>query len=1395
MNGDLIDLKNEKSQFNFHNEESRDSIDKLNDQLNKKNVFDDYFPGNTANKIHSGIQFSKNNLFFKSTPNKIAFDSVKVKNTGTTCIYFKWQRVYTPCTLEARKNDGIEKFFCHYSDSKLSPNEEKEFTLSFFSEKNGNFFEDWILVTNPQIKNVNLNLHLNGMCLLIEDAYSNKVLSINKALEDGAVRSIIKELVTDIISTIKHTDPPLPEMTNKEDFEYFFVTENKKYNVEYSQYNMKLFNDYTNKLFNILAKQRGTGVEDKDYYENEIDNSLINQSINDKLNTEEVKKTATVNTNPNLKTNESNLKIVNNKAKVDESSKNKKVIADVNEPVNSQAQPKDAITKNKQQLIQEKFNKQNPDLIWTGNIEHLFDAINLIDDESIKELLDYQLKCLIHVCRSSEPENNILFSFSKNLFNELALEFVDENNAIREDMLLHPIIFDYLSRKFITNDKDMDKYNLEVKKRIEEYYKKAKKKPYKNKEEEEAELKLYKSKSYEKMVSLIHSKIDNLSKAAVKKKIDNLALKGNKFNESYIEFLSKIMTISTLTKTIKDAGISLVRIDLNGLNIVENDTELNISNVDGLHKNIRIKKIEGLDKCLKSVESLFNKNAKLVVLLIDWGPKNGFYNEKYSTKQIADYLSQEGLLEQIIEFEPNINNFKTFNKRLSEDVLKENTLLIVENLNFFPEECGYEFFEQIKPVDQNRSVLNASNNNIENEDSRISNSKNNDKITKDLKDAVHNKGSSSFKDVKDNKNKNKVSNLASNVVNVSMNNESGIENEEPKLIKTSLNYYTKKKFISKLSQNIDLYVNDSIYSIKNKYPTILDFNLNVEKRVLGTRIEEQLNKITTFFSIDSKDYLLVVGSNLQENPDSDLFNILLTVNATLPKFRTIVFLGKVGLMIAGFIQKNVGFGKEFILPQEYYSLVRYIIISAKMHNVNLILPCDIRTIPLTEYKRFNGQDFSYYNDLAIKLEKVASGELEQNPNDIDIRSYKIDNSFDDNIGDDFKNPFGKNINYFKYYFDVINKLRKRQKREEKIIESTDADELEDHEEYHIIKLTKEEKETLKKYENNSVSFSISNAIRDFYNLQKIDMPKKMLKNQKQEFDYQDYIYNKKIVLPQNPESKIKKEDLILNDLDKDKNKDNNPLAVNRTSVLNVNNLKDAKDKVKDKDKEKDNKDAKDVKDKDKEKDNKQNLVNSGIKENVNSLSDSTTIVSEPKLAYSTESSLIDYGEETYKTLYDNIKRNNCVMVLGELHPTKISNLFDDYLNFTKCIVDSKAAYKKVYEDMVLEDPNMKNLEIMKQKKFLMNIFLKSPNLVEMVKQCKKRMAMLVDQEDDADDQVDEEQLNLDMVYLVDYIIEDNLEIIDNVLQGEDIPGFYALSENKEIGQKTEELDLKYLDEI
>jgi len=70
---------------------------------------------------------------------------------------------------------------------------------------------------------------MNGLCLLSLDKYSEKISRINTDLLKNAHKTMIKEMVLDFIATIKHDEPPLPNMDDVEIFKFYFLLYNKEY--------------------------------------------------------------------------------------------------------------------------------------------------------------------------------------------------------------------------------------------------------------------------------------------------------------------------------------------------------------------------------------------------------------------------------------------------------------------------------------------------------------------------------------------------------------------------------------------------------------------------------------------------------------------------------------------------------------------------------------------------------------------------------------------------------------------------------------------------------------------------------------------------------------------------------------------------------------------------------------------------------------------------------------------------------------------------------------------------------------------------------------------------------------------------------------------------------------
>ena len=102
----------------------------------KKNLIENIQPSDkdfeNLPQTNCSIELDKHQLFFHSLPNQIAYDTVTIKNTGKTCIYFQWQKSSNSFQLEDKRSDGMDRFFCHYGDDKIYPDEEREFTFSFF---------------------------------------------------------------------------------------------------------------------------------------------------------------------------------------------------------------------------------------------------------------------------------------------------------------------------------------------------------------------------------------------------------------------------------------------------------------------------------------------------------------------------------------------------------------------------------------------------------------------------------------------------------------------------------------------------------------------------------------------------------------------------------------------------------------------------------------------------------------------------------------------------------------------------------------------------------------------------------------------------------------------------------------------------------------------------------------------------------------------------------------------------------------------------------------------------------------------------------------------------------------------------------------------------------------
>ena len=96
---------NEEEIIAIHNE-------KVKDKERENNLKISMDKSAETESTYSNIVFNKHELFFNSLPNEMAFDSVIIKNTGKTCVYYKWQKNNKKFKLEEKKQEPSFSVMC-----------------------------------------------------------------------------------------------------------------------------------------------------------------------------------------------------------------------------------------------------------------------------------------------------------------------------------------------------------------------------------------------------------------------------------------------------------------------------------------------------------------------------------------------------------------------------------------------------------------------------------------------------------------------------------------------------------------------------------------------------------------------------------------------------------------------------------------------------------------------------------------------------------------------------------------------------------------------------------------------------------------------------------------------------------------------------------------------------------------------------------------------------------------------------------------------------------------------------------------------------------------------------------------------------------------------------------
>ena len=178
--------------------------------------------------------------------------------------------------------------------------------------------------------------------------------------------------------------------------------------------------------------------------------------------------------------------------------------------------------------------------------------------------------------------------------------------------------------------------------------------------------------------------------------------------------------------------------------------------------------------------------------------------------------------------------------------------------------------------------------------------------------------------------------------------------------------------------------------------------------------------------------------------------------------------------------------------------------------------------------------------------------------------------------------------------------------------------------------------------------------------------------------------------------------------------------------------------------------------------------------------------------------LVDFGEHSYQQLLDSISQMHGIMWIGRLSPSKCENMFDNYIKIINKISERKKELKEKFEeDQATEEKKLLETDL-KARKQLLNVFLKGKSIYDVIKENYKLIQTGQANPDELGDEdeagQDEEQFSHDMHALIDYYIDDDFELINSILKGKHISGFYGLDKD-ELIDKEEEFDPKSIEDI
>ncbi|CAD8058113.1 unnamed protein product [Paramecium primaurelia] len=573
------------------------------------------------------LKMKKEHISFLVKTETVGYDNVVVSNNGSAAIYYEWKRIESVRKQPNSIQDiNEERFFCHHDQNVIKPGERIKFVFSFLSKQAGVFNEEWELKCEPPCLTQLPNLKLTGISF-IDDELTNGRKEFQKQIKNKFALKIATEIVDDIFEEVKTPPPPKPDLNDPEQFKIEFEELNLGEQLWFTHEIMNFFNFSSDEICQVLKQ----------------------------------------------------------------------------------------------------------DIPWNGDVKLLRQSCHTIDEEEVKELVLRKLELWVKLAKKVPISRNPIYSVVKDLLGDVANQVPQLSEDMRKELQMWEYTFH--EPEDLTPEKAKAKLD-EFNKMKANWLKNAKKKKWNDDMEKEL-IEEYKNKLGIKVSEALAQaaiKLENDGQllqvgAMMKPELKWNVFRRRRYQSTYFYDLLRKKTIQDSDIEGKKIGLKIHlklanRPDVYELKekfeqtLLKEQEEENkrleeerlekerlaqeAAKKKGKGKPVKQKEVEvvqvqqknydlshldqaTLQECVDTIKLLMERQAKIVVLLVSYDNPSGKYKFTSSTKFFYEWLKTH--VECPVYFNDAI--IENLDEQLETQTYQENSVLVLENLFFYPDEVGY----------------------------------------------------------------------------------------------------------------------------------------------------------------------------------------------------------------------------------------------------------------------------------------------------------------------------------------------------------------------------------------------------------------------------------------------------------------------------------------------------------------------------------------------------------------------------------------------------------------------------------------------------------------------------------------------------------------------------------